>query len=59
MKYRVWTKYWTENSCGEQSEGPWFSRGVFAVKEDAEFEARGLREWREDGGTFAKVEEEE
>lgn len=50
--YRVWTKFWTENSIGEQTEGPWVPREVFCTRWRAEEKAA---EYRSHGGCWAEV----
>ena len=52
----VLTKYWHENSIGEQGEGPWIERSRWPTKAEAEAEAAKLRTYRASGGTWASVE---
>lgn len=35
MPFELWVKRWTENSIGEQREGPWVFHGEFPTREAA------------------------
>ncbi len=57
MRYVVFTKFWHENSCGEQGEGPWVRRSTHNTREEAEAAARKLAEWKGTYGTWVEVRE--
>lgn len=57
MAWQLYTKFWTENSIGEHTEGPWVLRGTFDTKEDANAKANEYSRWSSTGGCWAWVKE--